>query len=311
MSARYAFLSDRAGALVDPGASGGDTRAVLTLQGVTKSFGTLCAVEGLSLRAERGRVLGLLGPNGAGKSTTLAMVTGRLKPDAGSIHIGEDEDRSPPSSGAARRRMGIAPQEIALYDELSAEENLRLFARLYGLRGADARSAATRGLERVGLHSRARDRVGRFSGGMKRRLNLAAAVVHGPALVLLDEPTAGVDPQSRLAIFDLVRALRDEGCAVVYTTHYLEEAEKLCDTVAIVDRGRVLAEGAVADLVAQHGGSPRVLIERASGEEERRTDEPMAAVAEALRDPETREVRVERADLETVFMGLTGRSLRD
>ena len=215
-----------------------------------KSFGSARALDGVSIHVERGEVLGLLGPNGAGKSTTIAVCTGLVAPDAGRVEIG---DAGPPTAPAARRLLGLAPQSIALYENLTARENLVFLARIHGVE--DARARADELLSRVGLLPRAADRVGTFSGGMQRRLNLAAGLVHRPPIVLLDEPTAGVDPQSRTGILELVRELADAGHAVLYTTHYMEEAERVCDRVAIVDHGRVLAHGAVRSMLAEHGAS--------------------------------------------------------
>jgi ABC-2 type transport system ATP-binding protein len=249
----------------------------LVIDGVRKSYGGVVAVDGLSLAVRRGEILGLLGPNGAGKTTTVGLATGLLEPDQGRVDI---EGAGPPSSPEARRRLGVAPQSLALYDSLTGRENLEFFASIQGLEGEGLRERVRAALLFVGLAERAGERVRGYSGGMKRRLNLAAAVVHDPQIVLLDEPTVGVDPQSRGLIFDNVLALRARGRTIVYTTHYMEEAERLCDRVAIVDHGRLLALDTVDALVAAHGGE----------------DAPL---------------RVERARLEDVFLRLTGRGSRD
>ena len=282
--------------------------SLLKLSGVRKSFGPVAAVDGLSLHVGKGEVVGLLGPNGAGKSTTISMCVGLIAPDSGSVDIA---GLGPPTTTAARVRIGVAPQALALYEDLSAEENLLFFGTLVGLDRVQARDAAERMLERVGLKDRRRDRVKVYSGGMKRRLNLAAAILHDPPLVLLDEPTAGVDPQSRSAILDLVRDLRARGHGVVYTTHYMEEAQRVCDRVVIVDHGRVCAEGTVDGLISAHGGESMITIHATSGESRFGSKDPVADLAERLRDPSVRNVRVDRPDLEAVFMNLTGRSLRD
>lgn len=285
----------------------GDNRSVLCFTGVEKSYGRIRAVDGLDLSIDRGEVFGLLGPNGAGKTTSVWMAVGLLRPDAGTVRVaGED-----PADAGVRRRIGVAPQSIALYDELTARENLRFLGKLQGLRRRALESRVDELLERVGLADRARQRAGGFSGGMLRRLNLAAALVHGPELVLLDEPTAGVDPQSRHSIFDLVAWLRELGTTVLLTTHYLEEAQRLCDRVAIVDAGRVLELGTVEELIRRHGGGQRVVVDRISGREELQTAEPMRAIAGVLDDPTTLGVHVERSNLEDVFLALTGRSVRD
>jgi ABC-2 type transport system ATP-binding protein len=290
---------------------------VLALRDIRRRFGSTIAVDGLSLEVRTGEVFGLLGPNGAGKSTTIAIATGLLAPDAGSVDL---LGLGSPSSPKVRMHLGLAPQEITLYAELTARENLRFFADLYGV--TNARVRVDELLALVELDARANDRVATFSGGMKRRLNLAAALVHDPKLVLLDEPTAGVDPQSRNRILELVRRLAGEGKTVLYTTHYMEEAAKICDRVGIVDHGRMLDVGTVAELVARHGGQSAVTVERDGAEERILTADPVAEVARQFaransdreRGEVSREVtglRIERPDLETVFLSLTGRSLRE
>lgn len=280
---------------------------MIRLESVTRRFGDLTAVDRLSLSIEPGEVFGLLGPNGAGKSTTISMTVGLLRPDSGTVRI----DGADPVDPAVRRRIGVAPQSLAIYDELSARENLLFFGSLYGLDRASRTRRADELLELVGLADRAHGRVGKFSGGMKRRVNLACALVHGPAVVLLDEPTAGVDPQSRHAIFEIVRAMQDDGRTVIYTTHYMEEAQKLCTRVGIIDQGRLLALDTVDALIREHGGDSVVRIERAGGEERTQTAEPVAVLQKALASGDAIGVHVERPDLETVFLNLTGRSLRD
>ena len=222
---------------------------MLVVSDIRKSFGALHALDGVSLSVGRGEVLGLLGPNGAGKSTTLAVCTGLLAPDAGSVSIG---GAGSPRDPEVRRLLGLAPQQVALYGDLSARENLVFLGRIHGVQEPARRADEL--LDWVGLLPRARDRVEAFSGGMQRRLNLAAAIVHDPPLLLLDEPTVGVDPQSRGAILDLVRRLASEGRAVLYTTHHMSEAERICSRVAILDHGRVLESGPVDALRAAHGG---------------------------------------------------------
>jgi len=205
--------------------------------------------------------------------------------------------------------VGVAPQAIALYDAMTARENLVLFARLHGLARRDASARAAGLLERVGLADRAHHRVGGFSGGMKRRLNLAAALVAEPRLVLLDEPTAGVDPQSRHAIFDIVAGLKDAGVTVLFSTHYMEEAARLCDRVAIVDHGRMLALGTVDELIGAHGGPSMVVVRRRDAEEVRtQTSTPLEVLSRVIAEhgPSIAELRVEKPDLEAVFLHLTG-----
>ena len=281
---------------------------MLTLDAVTKRYGRRTAVDGLSLSVPRGQVLGLLGPNGAGKTTTMHMAIGLLAPDSGSVVL---EDLGPPADPRARRVIGIAPQSLALYDLLTAEENLHFLADIHGLSRAHAASRVAWALALVALDDRRRDRVDTFSGGMKRRLNIAAALLHEPRIVLLDEPTVGVDPQSRHAIFDSILQLRNAGLTILYSTHYMEEAARLCDRVAIVDRGRLLALDSVDGLVAAHGGD-RVLVTRAHGVETRTpTADPLRALQELAAQTPVDYFRVEEPTLEQVFLSLTGRELRD
>ncbi len=281
---------------------------MLRLRDLRKSFGQTVAVDGLSLEIKRGEVFGLLGPNGAGKTTTISMAIGLLTPDSGSVEL---EGFGSPRELAARAQIGVAPQALALYDALSGEENLRFFGKLYGLSGSTLASRVNAALEAVGLAARGKDRLSAYSGGMARRLNLAVAILHNPAILLLDEPTAGVDPQSRSSILDLVRAMKDQGRTVVYTTHYMEEAQRLCDRVGIVDRGKLLALGTVDDLIKSHGGRTVVHLERAGVTEKIPTSDPVRTMGEVLARGDVDGVRIERPDLEAVFLSLTGRSLRD
>lgn len=282
---------------------------MLEAKGLRKSYGKRVAVEGVSLRVEAGEVLGLLGPNGAGKSTTVGMLCGLIAPDAGSVSVGgvsltaggaQDAD-------AFKRRIGLVPQDLALYEDLSATANLELFGALYGLPAATAKRRAAEVLAMVGLADRARDRPSTFSGGMKRRLNIACALVHDPDVLLLDEPTAGVDPQSRNAIFDSLEALKAEGKALVYTTHYMEEAERLADRIVIVDHGRVVASGTQAELARALPHNETLELELADA-----ADPTLLAALAAL--PGVKRVQRGNAGapkLENVFLALTGRQLRD
>jgi ABC-2 type transport system ATP-binding protein len=284
---------------------------MLKITDLRKSFGAIRAVDGVSLEVRKGEVFGLLGPNGAGKSTTINMAMGLLAPDSGTIEL---EGVGSPRDPAVRRHLGLAPQAIALYEGLTAAENLHFFASLYGLRDSKRRVAAM--LELVGLGPRGNDHVAGFSGGMQRRLNLAAALLHDPPLLLLDEPTAGVDPQSRNSILDTVRTLAKEGRTVIYTTHYMEEAQRICDRVGVIDHGKLLDVGTVDELIRRHGGDSEVIVERGNAEnghaEERLvTKEPLAEISAALAKGDVTSVRVERPTLESVFLHLTGRSLRD
>ena len=280
---------------------------MLTLDRVRKAFGSLVAVDDLSLTVERSEIFGLLGPNGAGKTTTLSMAVGLLAPDQGSVTLDGDD----PTVPSVRARIGVAPQSLAVYDELTAFENLAFLARLYGISSRDARARADELLELFGLADRARSRVATYSGGMKRRLNIACALVHSPPMLLLDEPTVGVDPQSRNAIFDSVRRLRDEGVTIVYTTHYMEEAERLCNRVGVIDKGRLLALGTIDELLAAHGGPSAVTVQRRDGEVRHETTDPVADAARLLNAGDVMNLRIDRPNLEGVFLNLTGRSLRD
>jgi ABC-2 type transport system ATP-binding protein len=231
---------------------------MLIVEGLTKRYGERVAVKGISFHLARGECLGLLGPNGAGKSSTLAMIAGIARPDGGSLRY---EDAAQDAGAAAmKRRIGLVPQDLALFDELTAWANLQLFGGLHGLDDATIASRASDALQLVGLADRRNDRVKNFSGGMKRRLNIAGALLHDPDLVLLDEPTVGVDPQSRNAIFDNLEQLKARGKTLLYTTHYMEEAERLCDRMLIMDHGRVLADDATRSLVSAHGNLERAFM---------------------------------------------------
>jgi ABC-2 type transport system ATP-binding protein len=282
---------------------------MLTLANLTKSYGSLRAVDGLSLEVFPGEVFGLLGPNGAGKSTTIGMAVGLIRPDSGQVTVA---GAGSPTNPDVRKRIGVAPQELALYDNLTGEENLRFFAGLYDLGGRTAESVDA-ALDLVGLAPRRRDRVKTYSGGMKRRLNLAAAIVHDPPLLLLDEATAGVDPQSRNNILEVVRSLAEQGRTIIYTTHYMEEASRLCDRVGIIEKGKLLALGTPEELIRAHGGRSVVRVVGADGQEQRiESDDPLRDVARVMNaDAAISNVSIDRPDLESVFLNLTGRSLRD
>src|SRR5438105_14171673 len=247
---------------------------MLDIKNLRKSFGSLLAVNDVSFSVRQGQIVGLLGPNGAGKTTTVSMAAGLLTPDRGDVllagrRLSGDTDR-------AKRRIGLVPQDLALYDELSARDNLRFFGALYSLTGRALDDAIATAVDLVGLADRVRDRVKTFSGGMKRRLNLAAGLLHDPDILLLDEPTVGVDPQSRNAIFDNLETLKRRRKALLYTTHYMEEAERLADRIVVIDHGKVIADDTLAGLTGR-------------------------ALA----------VGGQRPTLESVFLTLTGRSLRD
>ncbi len=310
--------------------------AVLTVRGLRKRFGAQVAVDDVSFHVRRGECFGLLGPNGAGKTTTLSMVASLLRPDSGTITVDGIDATSDPLR--VRRLLGLVPQELALYEELTAAENLAFFGGLYGLRGAALSLRVAAALEVARLADRAADRVKTFSGGMKRRLNFAVGIVHEPRVILLDEPTVGVDPQSRNHLFDMAAELKTRGVTIVYTTHYMEEAERLCDRVGVVDRGRVVAVGTREELVRSLGAedeaerrfAPGDLADESRWREaflplvvRRRGDDALAvsvrgiegvkdvlAAAERARLP-AKSVTLRKPDLETVFLALTGRALRD
>ena len=248
------------------------TSDFLVASNLRKAFNGLQAVDGVSFSIGKQEIFGLLGPNGAGKTTTIRMLSTVLAPDEGDVTVGGHSVTR--ESDAVRRLVGVCPQELALYPELSATDNLVFFGRMAGLSGREAKEAAGENLASVGLTERARDKVDKFSGGMKRRVNLAVALMSRPQLLFLDEPTVGIDPQSRSHIFDTVEGLRDDGMTVLYTTHYMEEADRLCDRLGIMDNGRLITLGRPDELKAEIGDPADVT-------------------------------------LETVFLELTGRRLRD
>jgi ABC-2 type transport system ATP-binding protein len=281
---------------------------MLTLTNVRKRYGTLLALDDLSLSIRSGEIFGLLGPNGAGKSTTVNLAVGLLTPDEGRVTVGEGAS---PTEARVRRRIGVAPQALAIYDQLSGRENVEFFGRIYGLSGARLTARVQWALQFVQLADRAGDRAVTYSGGMKRRLNLAAAIVHDPELILLDEPTVGVDPQSRNAIFDSIETLRTQGRTIIYTTHYMEEAARLCDRVGIIDHGKLLAVDTVAALLAAYGGAPTLVLARSGREHRVQTADPLAELNRLAAGEPVGEFRLERPTLEQVFLHLTGRQLRD
>ena len=295
---------------------------MIRLRGLRKSYGNITAVDGVSLEIARGEAFGLLGPNGAGKTTTLSMIVGLIAPDAGTVEVGGADPLLP----ATRRRIGICPQSVSLYPELTGRQNLTFFARLQGLSGRDLRARVGWALEFAGLMDRAETRVSTYSGGMQRRLNLAAGLVHDPEILLCDEPTVGVDPQSRNHLYECIERLRDEGRTILYTTHYMEEAQRLCGRVAIIDHGRVLALGSPDQLIAEHGGTATVTAQLA-GPAPGGLDLPGACDGQSLRFESTAPLaevaklverglrfdalNIQQPDLESVFLALTGRRLRD
>ena len=296
---------------------------MITAKNLTKKYGQLTAVDNISFEIKSGETFGLLGPNGAGKSTTINMLSGALNADHGSIEIDHEAD---PTRPAVRRKLGLAPQALAIYKELTGEENVSFFGSLYGLTGAKLKDRVAWSLEFVGLTDRRSDRSGTYSGGMQRRLNLACAIVHDPPVLLLDEPTVGVDPQSRSLIFEKIEEFKALGRTILYTTHYMEEAERLCDRVAIIDKGKILALDTVDNLIATHGGDAILEGELIKvpddtttlpGTVEGRhlriyTEQPLEMIGQLAADGHRfRSLRIDRPDLEKVFLNLTGRRLRD
>jgi ABC-2 type transport system ATP-binding protein len=309
---------------------------VLECRDLRKSFGDRVAVDGVGFIIGPGETYGLLGPNGAGKTTSISMVCGILTRDGGTVSVaGQPVDVGTP---AAKSAIGYVPQELAIYPDLTARENLAFFARLYGLKGTDAKARIDDVLEVVGLADRAGERTDQYSGGMKRRLNIAIGLLHRPQLLVLDEPTVGVDPQSRNAILESIEALGREGMAILYTTHYMEEAERLCHRVGIIDNGKICAEGTRRELVALIGERDKVNLS-ASGDlaaaarslagmagvegatpndsglqlivDDARGSLPRLLQAAADAGLAVTTVEVVEPDLEAVFLHLTGRALRD
>ncbi len=309
--------------------------SILCVRDLHKRYGDLKAVDGVSFEIDSGEVFGLLGPNGAGKSTTINIIASLLTADRGEVSVG-----GTPRSTAAdyKRKLGYAPQEISLAQRLTAHENLMLLGRLYDLGGAELKTRVAETLDAVGLADRGGDLVRTFSGGMKRRLNIAGALLHQPELLLLDEPTAGVDPQARAYIFEIVERMASQGRAVLYTTHYMEEAERLCRRTAIIDRGRILAIGTLAELTKKVRVKRDLVIEAEALTPERigrlaarlnnipwtldngRAHLSVAESGHSLLDAvraadevgiEPTSISIREPNLETVFLELTGRALRD
>jgi ABC-2 type transport system ATP-binding protein len=311
---------------------------ILTADDLHKSYGEHAAVQGLSFAIRRGEVFSLLGPNGAGKTTTLSMLAGLIAPTRGDALIDGHSVRKEP--GAVKRAIGVVPQEIALYRALSARENLLFWGQMYGLGGAELGRRVDEVLELVGLRERAKDRIDTYSGGMQRRINIAAGLLHQPKLVFMDEPTVGIDPQSRRNILDMVKALNAQGMTVLYTTHYMEEAQELSSRIGIVDHGKLIALGTLAELTRLVGEAdvvelgvgevptpPELLaalgqvtgvteVSRANGTLRLLAGDGHAALPELIRltnaaGTRVASVNVREPNLEAVFLRLTGRALRD
>jgi len=309
---------------------------ILEATGLVKRFDDLVAVDDVSFSIDAGETYGFLGPNGAGKTTSISMIAGLLEPDGGSVVV--EGEPITTSSVRGKRSIGLVPQDLAIYPDLTAAENLSFFGRLYGMAGADLQSRVSEVLEVVGLNDRRDDLTKEFSGGMKRRLNIGIGLLHKPHLLILDEPTVGVDPQSRNAILESVENLSTEGMAVLYTTHYMEEAERLCDRVAIIDEGKLKAEGTRRELVSMVGEKDRITINgggdlasaatsvesvdgvTSASAADHRLDVLATNASSILPEILTRVsaagatingVAVVEPNLEAVFLHLTGKALRD
>lgn len=309
---------------------------IVEVEHLSKKFGTHIAVDEVSFAVMKGTILGLLGPNGAGKSTIINMITGLLNKTSGQISLFGKELSE--KNRELRKRIGVVPQELALYYDLSAEENVRYFGGLYGLRGKDLQQATEKSLKLVGLWERRKDKPGKFSGGMQRRLNIAMAIVHEPEFVIMDEPTVGIDPQSRNYIIETIEKMRDAGKTLIYTSHYMEEVERLADTIVIIDHGKVIASGTEAELVNLITDKKNIKITVANPQDVVLAElEQQSSVLQTNMEGNTLIVTVavesnalnhllmdlikqgvevdsveqQRINLETVFLNLTGRKLRD
>jgi ABC-2 type transport system ATP-binding protein len=308
---------------------------MLRIENLTKSFNGLVAVDHIRFEVRKGEVFGFLGPNGAGKTTTIHMICGLLKPDSGTLLLdGEDMLTGGPD---LRKKLGVVPQDVALYEDLNAVENLKFWGGLYGLRGGELKKRIGELLETCGLTDRAGDKVRKYSGGMKRRLNMAAGMLHRPKLLLLDEPTIGIDPQGRQHMLDMVRSFAKHGTTILYTTHYLDEAESLCDRLAIIDHGRILASGR-QDEIKRIVGENRLLkvtgkFSRSAAERLTKKIRQLSIVSISENDAvyslpvqqgtgkfleallssgfEIENLGIKEPSLDSVFIKLTGRELRD
>jgi len=309
---------------------------MIQVERLHKSFGDLVAVDDVSFEVRDGEIFGLLGPNGAGKTTTINMLCGVLKPDGGRVMV--DEQDIWVAAKRVKRSLGVVPQEIAVYEDLTARDNLQFWGSLYGFKGADLRQRVDEALSRVGLSDRSTDKVKGFSGGMKRRLNLCMGLLHAPKFLLLDEPTVGIDPQARLNILEVIREVADRGTTVLYTTHYMEEAQELCDRIAIIDHGKILTIGTLEELTRLAGAAEVLTIRGHFDETEARATLAEIAGTSILKvtasaavlavspdgpglldvlprvldqDLGVDDVSIQQPNLQSVFISLTGRELRD
>ncbi|MDF2855291.1 MAG: transporter-like protein [Neobacillus sp.] len=312
---------------------------ILSVQDLRKSFGELDAVKGVSFTVEKGESFSLLGPNGAGKSTIINMITGLFPPTAGDIHINDINVVKKPKQ--AQKLIGVVPQEIALYETMSARENLKFWGRMYDLSGKALEKSVDEVLEIIGLTDRAKDKIGTFSGGMKRRVNIGAAILHHPQLLIMDEPTVGIDPQSRNHILETVKRLNQQGMTIIYTSHYMEEVEYLCERIGIIDHGELIACGTLRELRETIGDRSRMIIlfnqqevdlakltktlsglfvekdfEVKDGEIIVFHKQPQLILSDLIQGvtetgTKVTSVEIVEPNLESVFLHLTGRNLRD
>lgn len=308
---------------------------MITAENLHKRYGSLKAVDGISLDVREGELFGFLGPNGAGKTTTLSMISGLLRPDEGTVTLNNIDVWQSPKE--AKRFLGLVPQDVALYEELNAMENLKFWGGLYGLPKAELKKNIQEILERVGLADRIKEPIRKYSGGMKRRLNLAIGLVHKPKVILLDEPTVGIDPQARNNIMEVIRGIAREGNTIIFTTHHLEEAESLCERIAIMDHGKILATGTVdelakvagdEDIVTIRGGFTSQTFQSVFSSSEihilkiednharfsfKENHINIASLVQKLTEAQINieDISVQKPSLESVFLKLTGRELRD
>lgn len=307
---------------------------MISVKDLTKTYGSNQALKGISFDIKGGEFFGLLGPNGAGKTTTISIMSTIVVPDGGSVSIdGFDLKKNPE---ACKRTIGVVPQEIALYNELSAYDNLLFWGSLYGVSSADLKTRADETLKLFGLYERRNDKVKTYSGGMKRRINIASALLHRPKVLFMDEPTVGIDPQSRNLIFEVVEKLHKEGMTIVYTTHYMEEAERFCDRIGIIDNGQIIAQGTLEELkssgnmketiVVAFGNLSDSLFQKISSDwsDLKRIDNSIHFYTSSVKNDLSRlilkcseiglevlNIEIQKVNLETIFLSLTGKQLRD
>ena len=306
---------------------------MIEVKDITKSYGKTQAVQGISFSIKDGECYGLLGPNGAGKSTTINMLSMLFAADSGQISIGGIDVAK--ANGQVKSMLGVVPQEIALYEKFTAWENILFWGSIYGVKGKALHDKAEQLLKWVGLFDRRKDLVKDYSGGMKRRINIACALLHSPKVLLLDEPTVGVDPQSRNLIFELIHQLNKEGMTIIYTTHYMEEAEKLCDRIGIIDNGLIIAQGTLDELKKQSEVKDMIVVDCNQTPDEKMLTEKLKATLSVVENRisilsedskkdltrivntctdtgyEINRIDIQKANLESVFLKMTGKQLRD